>query len=353
VSSHPLVDLAESRDVRLAKSFRKTAEGLSGADLATRYAAERAAAPQHPPGSAGYLAEHTGRIRGRGKANDVRLLAMALCNRSTDSEAGLPLPSDDDGALSVLGCAVPLAPPQEAEAAGLDRRLSALDLLGMLPDGRLVVAALRYVPADARRTSTGDTPLRYLLRGLAQCALLEAHREALGEEVEKTFGRSPSPDPPALWLLASPRYWRLCRSREAQKGAHWIQQLERLAREIGDEIGVEVRFLRVGSSEDPPWEIADEARPVLRGDLDLGPAWERDAGKPKPPAPPRTAPEEQVVEPDLSRPIRSYDMSESYAPGDRIQHEKLGMGVVQSAAGPRKIEVLFGEERRRLIHERP
>ena len=57
-------------------------------------------------------------------------------------------------------------------------------------------------------------------------------------------------------------------------------------------------------------------------------------------------------EPDYSRPVRSYGLSESYSPGDRIEHPTLGTGVVQGEVGPGKIQVLFGEKKSLLVHER-
>ena len=86
------------------------------------------------------------------------------------------------------------------------------------------------------------------------------------------------------------------------------------------------------------------------------PAWEPSAGrvKPKPKPRPRvrveTAP--QVVEADPSRPIRGYNVSDSYRAGDRIAHPKLGTGVVQGIAGPGKIRVRFDERESVLVHER-
>ena len=59
-----------------------------------------------------------------------------------------------------------------------------------------------------------------------------------------------------------------------------------------------------------------------------------------------------IVEADLSRPLRSYGIRESYAPGDRIDHPTLGMGVVQAIAGVGKISVLFDDRKSLLVHER-
>jgi hypothetical protein len=62
--------------------------------------------------------------------------------------------------------------------------------------------------------------------------------------------------------------------------------------------------------------------------------------------------EDPVVEADPERPPRPYSVRESYEPGDRIAHPKLGEGVVQKALGPTKIEVRFGEESRVLVQGR-
>ena len=43
---------------------------------------------------------------------------------------------------------------------------------------------------------------------------------------------------------------------------------------------------------------------------------------------------------------------DSYLPGDRISHPKLGEGVVQRALGPKKVEVRFGDESRVLVQGR-
>ena len=62
--------------------------------------------------------------------------------------------------------------------------------------------------------------------------------------------------------------------------------------------------------------------------------------------------DEPLVEPDLSRPIRLYKMSESYEPGDRVEHPKFGQGVVELLSGPGKMTVFFEDGRRTLAHHR-
>jgi len=66
----------------------------------------------------------------------------------------------------------------------------------------------------------------------------------------------------------------------------------------------------------------------------------------------KAAHDEPLVEPDLSRPIRLYKMTDAYAPGDRVEHPKFGQGVVEFLSGPGKMTVFFEDGRRTLAHHR-
>jgi len=61
---------------------------------------------------------------------------------------------------------------------------------------------------------------------------------------------------------------------------------------------------------------------------------------------------EPLVPVDSSRPLRRYQIAESYAVGDRITHRTFGDGVVELEVGPQKIQVFFPGGRRVLAHER-
>ncbi len=61
---------------------------------------------------------------------------------------------------------------------------------------------------------------------------------------------------------------------------------------------------------------------------------------------------EPLVEADMSRPVRQYVSSDSYAIGDRIDHASLGPGVVDLVRGPGKIQVFFSDGHRVLVHQR-
>lgn len=60
-----------------------------------------------------------------------------------------------------------------------------------------------------------------------------------------------------------------------------------------------------------------------------------------------------TVEADLSKPTRPYKFSESFEPGERIDHVKFGVGVVEDILDGSKIEVYFADCRRVLAVAKP
>jgi hypothetical protein len=349
--SHPLVALAQDRAVRQAAEFYEAAAQLTAERLAQIYAAERADAPSVHGAGRTYFVDRSGKPpTERRKNRDEEHLGAALVRAA--GEAGLELP-DDLGRIRLLDYQVraKIGPIDEPATKGIAR----FDLLGIGPGDRLAVIQLRYLEPTATRCYIGDTPLRVLLEGLTYCAIAEANLAGLAQEIAERFGRDVASEPPLCVVLASPRYWELCRKRSTQKGAAWIRELERIASEAPAAIGVGVHYLALRLDGDPGWTYREDG-PALSGNARLLPAWEPSAGrvKPKPRPRPRvrveTAP--QIVEADPSRPVRTYSVSDSYRAGDRIAHSKLGTGVVQGIAGPGKIRVRFDERESVLIHER-
>ncbi|MFP6605820.1 MAG: hypothetical protein VCC19_04540 [Myxococcota bacterium] len=358
---HPLIALANSRDVKQAKGFREAAAALTGESLDKLYKEEVANAPRRKEAGKKYFGSHPKAPTGRRNGKDPEHLAMALLGASKateaaeEGEAGLEL--SDGGRLLLLDYQLPVATAAVDKGLGdadPNKGIGKLDLLGLLPDGRLAVVVVKFVPPSATRGGTGDTPLRALLDGLALAAIVDSNRAAIAEEVTEATGREVSEEAPVLILLGGSRYWEICRKREAQKGAGWIRELERIGREVSEVTGVEIRYLGIQVEEDPGWEYGDTG-PVITGSPSIGPAWEARAGKlkPKPKRRPKASDENAIVEADLSRPLRDYGIRESYTPGDRISHPTLGMGVVQAIAGVGKITVLFDETKSLLVHERP
>jgi len=355
VSAHPLIELASDREVRQAKGFRQVAADLTGEALEERYQRGVSNAPKRHDAGKKYLVGHNAkRPTARRNGRDDEHLSFALWERFGASE-GEALELPDGKTIRLLDCQLPLraaTADRERGAEDPNAGVGVVDLLGLLPDGRLALVDLKFLPPEANRGGTGDTPLRALLQGLGHTAIVDANREALQSELGERDGASISEEAPALILLASPRYWELCRKREAQKGAAWIREFERIGREVAQEIGVEVWFLALELDGDPGWEYGANG-PTLSGGARIVPAWEPGAGKLKPkPKPKPKVEDDPLVEADLSRPVRPYALSESFEVGDRIDHSTLGLGVVQSEAGAGKIVVLFGDRMVRLVHQR-
>jgi len=53
---------------------------------------------------------------------------------------------------------------------------------------------------------------------------------------------------------------------------------------------------------------------------------------------------------DPKRPVKSYDMNNIFSTGDVINHSKFGLGAVEAAVPPNKIEVRFQEGKKMLLH---
>jgi hypothetical protein len=357
LSLHPLLDLANDREVKQAKGFRAVAADQNGEKLEALYKQEADAAPDRRAKGKKFLGVNTGRIpRAPQAGKDDRHAAMALGGWA--KAGGGPVSLSGDLELTIVDHLVPLrtAAPDKAKGdADPNKGVEDLDLLGQLSDGRLAVVRLKYLAPSATRGGAGDTPLRVLLSGLAQTAMVDANRASLGEEVEEATGQPISEEAPALLIVASARYWEICRKREAQKGAGWIREIERLTREVATQIGVEVFIHGLAFEEDPAWSYT-EAGPELAGGPVISPAWEAGAGKLKPKPKSRSKKSDDVpalIEADPDRPVRAYSIFESFEPGDQITHPNLGTGVVQGIMGRGKISVLFADEMKLLVHERP
>jgi hypothetical protein len=343
VSTHPLIELAVEREVKKVTGFRLAAAELTGAGLAEMYATERQNAPNRHDEDKPYFVGHTGELRSKPTAERAEHLAMALYNFVQDSGEGLELP--DGSGLELLDYGVALGATKE------DKAIGGVDLLGLVPENRIAVVSLKFVPPQATRGSTGETPLRALIEGLACCAFIEANHEVIATELEER-GETISSEPPVLLIMANLRYWELCRKRDAQAGAAWIREMERLGREIEEALGISVQFLGLEVPGDPGWQT-EELRPELEGEPEVLTAWEPGAGSPKPKAKTRSGVvTQEIIEADPSRPTRQYGMNEIYTSGDSINHHTLGRGVVQRALGPSKIEVLFDGVRKVLVQGR-
>ncbi|MBM4381932.1 MAG: hypothetical protein FJ091_01060 [Deltaproteobacteria bacterium] len=357
---HPLLERAQSAEVRNAKGFKAVAAAMTGESVAADWAAERDGAPRRAESGRKHLVAANKKLAAERKpARDSEHLALALVTRASEGGAALELP--EGGAFTALHAGAVLKSAQPDPAAGTEDSnwgAEPIDLLGVGADGRITVAVVRWLAPSATRVQTGDTPLRALLDGLAWTAGVEANRESLTAELAEKTSTAISAAPPALLLIGSYRWWELSRKREAQKGAAWIKELERLAREIGAKLDIPIRYLTLRTPGDPGFSH-DTGAPRLDGDPRFEPAFELGADKVRPKAAPSARKKKAAgpaapvkIEADLSRPVRSYVSSEHFAAGDRVQHAALGLGVVQGSAGLGKVRIQFESREAVLVHDR-
>ena len=368
MSLHPLIALVADRDVKQAKGFRAAAEKLTGASIETDYQLEVANSPKRSAEDLAHLGIRSGRkAKGRQHGRDEKHLAEAIARAAKEGgdenlvPASLELPTGES--IRFIDSSVPIrtaAPDKDKGDSDPNAGIEDLPLLALVGEDRVAVTVLKYLDPDATRSGAGDTPLRLLLQGLVHAAAIDANGEALRAEITEATGQTTGEEAPAVIIAASPKYWELCRKREAQKGAAWIRELERIAREIGETIGTEVFFVGLtldpgsdqvsdsasdtDSESNPGWGYDDEG-PLLSSKIGFVKAWETGAGKLKPkPKKKKIDPADVIIEADLSKPLLNYSIRDSYERGDRIAHTKLGEGVVQGVVGRGKIAVMFGEE---------
>ena len=360
MTAHPLIELANDASTKAVGSFRQAAEALTGAQLADMYRQEKEAAAAEVRPDVTHFVGHDGSIDGD-IVIDEKELAIALLNQCELDQVTLklldgvapvdPEDVDDEGVpateVSLLDYAVPVTGLAKRKIKARYRVISTLDLLGLSNTERLVVARCRMMPP---KSTKGDTPLRALLEGLAQCAVAEAWRDSLSAQIGEKFERTVAAGPPLLIVLANNRYWEIYRRRSLKSAGAWMEAMRNLAAEVESALGIPVTFASLKLYGDPPWRLRQDklildSDPTIRDGL----APVGDELRPKSKQRASAVAEQELVEPDLSRPPMPYSVRELYYPGDRISHPKLGEGVVQRQLGPNKAEVLFADGESKVL----
>lgn len=336
VNPHPLLEMVDQEDVADVNGFCRVASTLTGEKLAEFYRVEVANAPSLPSENAKFFIGHDGKVANPEKVKfDRDHLAMALWNHYRQNGARMGLA--DGTELEILDYNVVFASPKDKET-----KLRKFDLLALSDEGRVAVIALRYM---TKKSTKGDTPLQLLLEGLAACAVAQARQDALQTELAETFSRDVSTEMPLLIVAANSRYWDLYRRRAAKAAGPWLEELERIGREIEASVGIAVRFVNLDLTGDPSWELRGSAPTLLAKPRVYSALKEKTKLRSKSGVAATIA---ARVEADPSRPVRPYSMRETYQPGDVVEHSTFGQGIVQSVSSPLKVEILFGNERRLL-----
>jgi len=64
-------------------------------------------------------------------------------------------------------------------------------------------------------------------------------------------------------------------------------------------------------------------------------------------------PDGPAIEADLSKPIRRYNIRDLFEVGERVDHPKFGIGIVEGTDAPGKITVCFPQGRKILAQAKP
>lgn len=346
MSEHPLLDLANTAEIKQVKSFREAAERMTGASLAEMFAVEKSTAAAESDSAPKHFLDHDGTIEGEVEGTAAEF-AIAIHNSCQEEDYRIALPADGPE-IEILDYHVVMTalPPSRRKARF--RPVHTMGLMGSTPEGRLAVITADLMPA---KSTKGDTPLKMLLEALALAAATEAHRSALTAQASEKFGREISGDPPLVIVLANARYWDLFRKRGAKTAGPWIVQIERLVREIRESLSLDVYLLATRLYGDPGWRLR-QSRPLLETAPRVVSGLETPSSERRTRSRSRSSAPDEVIEADPERPVRSYDINEFYFPGDSIQHPTLGSGVVQKVLGPNKVEVLFDDTARVLAQGR-
>lgn len=362
MSSHPLIEHANDASVKAPATFREAADALTAEQLADMYKQECDTAAEEASAEIQHFLDHDGTIEGE-PVVDEKELAIAIFNQCQQDEVPLVLPDavgpsdpddvDDEGVpatrIDLLDYAIPMTTLAPRKIKARHRVISALDLLGLTADDRIAVARLRLM---APKSTKGDTPLRALLEGLAQCAMVEGYRATLTAQIGERSERSVSGEPPRLLVLANNRYWEIYRRRSLRSAGPWMEAMRRVVGEVDKSLGIPVTLSSVKLYGDPPWRVR-QGRPLLAADAVIRNGLEPLGNELKPKSKLRAgAKDNAIIEANLDTPPEPYAVTKIYESGQRISHPKLGDGVVQRALGPMKVEVRFGDENRVLVQGR-
>ena len=153
MSLHPLLDLANDREVKQAKGFRAVAAEQTGEKLEVLFKQEADSAPSRTEKGKKYLGVKTGRIpRAPQAGKDDRHAAMAV--GAWMNAGGDPIELPGGQQLTVVDHLVPLrtAAPDKAQGeSDPNKGVEDIDLLAQFSDGRLAVVRVKFLAPDAAR----------------------------------------------------------------------------------------------------------------------------------------------------------------------------------------------------------
>ena len=225
IPAHRLVALYSTPEVNRITGFGAATARLSADELTTLYRELYASAPRRHRRGKRYFEGRSGTTSSGEQSNRrEEHLAVALRNAFFRTR---PLALEHGRTLTLLDYQTPLKERRDNKGIGK------VDLFGVI-DGTLPCVIELKVPTAHGGCS--DTPLRAFLEAFAYCAIIEANIDDLAAEAKETLGCTIKPARPTLMTMAPEDYW--VSYLHHPRAGDWWPQLERLAAELTDSLGL-------------------------------------------------------------------------------------------------------------------
>ena len=229
----PMARLREAREVTALSLFAGECDRLNGRELAEAYRAEGVDAPRRWAVGKPYrdLTRNGSPGTGDSTNRNEEHLAIAIFNAYRPPSDGIRL--SDSRKLQILDYQMPL------KARQTDAGVGKVDLFGLLSTGEACIIELKA--AGSR-----DTPLEAMIEVLGYAAIVEANLDCINQEVQALFGLSLIQTRPIVAVAGPTEYWRTFRVNPASR--HWESAIAKLAKRVGDHVGIQVLFLDLGTA---------------------------------------------------------------------------------------------------------
>jgi hypothetical protein len=248
--SHPLVQLAQAREVKALSLFAKAATELDATTMNDAFQLEIAHAPHRRAEGKHYFVEHHVLGRGiRGSNREEEHFAVALCHEHRDEPVTLP----GGETLRILDYQFPLKARQG------DYGVGKVDLFGVTSSG--VACVIEFKVAGS---GYPETPLRALLEALAYAAVVQGNLSDIASEANERFGIDLEiGERPDVMVLAPERYWEFFR-RNSSAGP-WREAMKDLITRVELALGLRARLIELKGYEFEMGSLGAPPRITQRG----------------------------------------------------------------------------------------
>ena len=231
-----LVELYGYPPVNSISKFVRVTQEIDVSDLAQKYKELMKIAPRRHEWEREYFVGHDVFLGGKEKSNrKEEHLAGALFNECQNGKEFL-LP--DKRKLKIIDYQFPLKAKQD------DKGIGKIDLFGVIDKEIPCVIELKVDPDSGGKS---DTPLRALLEGLAYCAIVEANKKEIWQEVQSNMKLKFKGSRPHMIIMAPEQYWDYYFNKSVARD--WPNALKTLVKGITQNLEIHIHFYSIENAE--------------------------------------------------------------------------------------------------------